>query len=58
MEEADSSMEMELAGIRKSYKKKKVLTDISLSVGSGSCVGILGGNGSGKSTLLSILAGV
>lgn len=51
-------MELELAGIRKSYKKHKVLTDISLSAGAGSCVGILGGNGSGKSTLLSILAGV
>ena len=51
-------MEMELAGIRKSYKKKNVLVNISLSIGKGNCVGILGGNGSGKSTLLSILAGV
>lgn len=51
-------MEMELAGICKSYKKKKVLTNISLAAEKGNCVGILGGNGCGKSTLLSILAGV
>lgn len=51
-------MEMELAGICKAYKKKKVLTNISLAAGKGNCVGILGGNGCGKSTLLSILAGV
>ena len=51
-------MGIELAGIRKSYGKKKVLEDISLKAGEGSCVGILGGNGCGKSTLLSILAGV
>lgn len=51
-------MEMELTGIRKSYKKKQVLTNISLSAKRGECVGILGGNGCGKSTLLSILAGV
>lgn len=54
----DCCMEMELTGIKKSYKKKKVLTNVSLSAGRGCCVGILGGNGSGKSTLLSILAGV
>lgn len=51
-------MSIELAGIRKSYGKKKVLENISLKAGEGSCVGILGGNGCGKSTLLSILAGV
>ena len=51
-------MELILAGIRKSYKKKKVLVNVGLSTKAGSCVGILGGNGSGKSTLLSILAGV
>ncbi len=51
-------MEIELAGIQKSYKHKKVLEKVSLKTGKGSCVGILGGNGCGKSTLLSILAGV
>lgn len=51
-------MSIELAGIRKSYGKKKVLENISLKAGEGNCVGILGGNGCGKSTLLSVLAGV
>lgn len=51
-------MEIELTGIRKSYKNKKVLEDVSLTAKGGSCVGILGGNGCGKSTLLSVLAGV
>lgn len=49
---------MNIANIKKSYKKKSVLNNITLSVEEGSCVGILGGNGSGKSTLLSVLAGV
>ena len=49
---------MNIVNIKKSYKKKSVLNNITLSVEEGSCVGILGGNGSGKSTLLSILAGV
>jgi len=51
-------MKIELAGIQKSYQKKMILENVSLTAESGSCVGILGGNGSGKSTLLSSLAGV
>ena len=51
-------MAIELIGIRKSYKHKKVLESVSLKVEEGSCVGIIGSNGCGKSTLLSILAGV
>lgn len=51
-------MNFEITSMRKSYGKKQPLTDVSLRVGSGQCVAILGKNGSGKSTLLSILAGV
>ncbi|MCM1303851.1 MAG: ABC transporter ATP-binding protein [Lachnospiraceae bacterium] len=51
-------MGIELAGIQKSYKEKRVLESVSLKAGEGKCIGILGGNGCGKSTLLSILAGV
>lgn len=51
-------MKMELKNIRKSYGKKAVLQDISLTAESGCCIGILGSNGCGKSTLLSVLAGI
>ena len=51
-------MEIQIKNIAKSYRKKTVLRNISLTAQSGSCIGILGSNGCGKSTLLSILAGV
>ncbi len=49
---------MKIVNVKKSYQKKTVLENITLSVEPGECIGILGSNGSGKSTLLSILAGV
>lgn len=51
-------MKLELVNIRKSYGKKKILSEINLTAESGKCIGILGSNGCGKSTLFSILAGV
>jgi ABC-2 type transport system ATP-binding protein len=51
-------MSFEIKNIKKSYGKITPLSDISLNIACGQCVGILGKNGSGKSTLLSILAGV
>ena len=44
--------------IKKRYKQKVILDDITFEAKSGQCVGILGSNGSGKSTLLNILAGI
>ena len=44
--------------VSKSYDKKPVIKDISLSYFYGAKIGVLGLNGSGKSTLLKIMAGV
>lgn len=51
------SMKISAVHIRKNYRKKTVLTDVTFSAESGTFLGILGENGCGKSTLLSILAG-
>ena len=40
------------------HKKRRVLTDVSLSVGKGEWVAILGHNGSGKSTLAKLMVGL
>jgi len=51
-------VDLEVSHIKKSFKSKLVLQDITFSARKGTCIGILGGNGCGKTTLLSILAGI
>ena len=48
---------IEVTQIRKSYGKKKVLSDITFQIKPGECVAIAGKNGCGKSTLMQIMAG-
>lgn len=43
---------LQIEHISKSYGKRQILNDISLTLNDGEAVGILGANGSGKSTLL------
>jgi ABC-type multidrug transport system ATPase subunit len=50
--------QLEACGISKSYGERLVLDDVSLSVGAGEAVAIIGENGAGKSTLLRICAGL
>ncbi len=44
--------------LSKTYKNKKALIDLNVSIESGKIVGLLGPNGSGKTTLIKILAGL
>ena len=41
--------------IEKSYKDKKVLKGVNLSIERGSCTGLVGSNGAGKTTLVDII---
>ena len=49
---------LELIDVQKRYQGRTVLSDASMEVPAGTCVGIVGANGTGKSTLLGILAGM
>lgn len=44
--------------VSKSYGKKPLLEDVSLGVGEGERIAVVGRNGAGKSTLLNVMAGL
>ena len=44
--------------LAKSYKNRKVVSDVSLSVESGQIVGLLGPNGAGKTTSFYMIVGL
>ena len=48
---------LRLTGVSKRYGRRQVLRNVSLEVGRGESVAVVGANGSGKSTLLGICAG-
>lgn len=49
---------LEARNLAKSYKKRKVVIDVSLSVESGQAVGLLGPNGAGKTTCFYMIVGM
>ena len=49
---------LELKNISKSYKNKKVLVDINITIESGEIISLLGPSGCGKTTLLNIILGL
>lgn len=51
------SVALRLTGVSKRYGRRQVLRNVSLEVGRGESVAVVGANGSGKSTLLQICAG-
>jgi ribose transport system ATP-binding protein len=53
-----SGLAFELDGIGKSFFGVPALVDVTLSLGSGRVLGLVGQNGAGKSTLMNIIGGV
>lgn len=55
---SDGQVGLRVTGLRKSYKKRPVITDVSLELARGEVVALLGPNGSGKTTCFYSIAGL
>ena len=49
---------LKIQNIKKSYKNKNVVRDISLEISSGEIIGLLGPNGAGKTTSFYMIVGL
>ncbi|MBT9383902.1 LPS export ABC transporter ATP-binding protein [Pseudooceanicola sp. CBS1P-1] len=54
----EGSRGLRITGLRKAYKKRVVITDVSISLDQGEVVALLGPNGSGKTTSFYSIAGL
>lgn len=54
----DGQAGLHISNLRKSYRKKTVIRDVSLDLGRGEVVALLGPNGSGKTTTFYAIAGL
>ncbi len=57
-EVSDGTAGLRVTNLRKSYKKRPVIRDVSLDLGRGEAVALLGPNGSGKTTCFYSIAGL
>ncbi|MCU6709565.1 ABC transporter ATP-binding protein [Paenibacillus sp. J5C_2022] len=49
---------LQMSAVSKAYGSKRALQDVTLEIGPGRIIGLLGSNGSGKTTLMKIAAGL
>jgi lipopolysaccharide export system ATP-binding protein len=49
---------LDITGLKKSYNRKTIVSDISLNINSGEIVGLLGPNGAGKTTTFYMILGL
>lgn len=54
----DGDVGLHIVNLRKSYRKKVVIRDVTMDLGRGEVVGLLGPNGSGKTTCFYAIAGL
>lgn len=54
----DGDVGLKIVNLRKSYRKRTVIRDVSLELGRGEVVALLGPNGSGKTTCFYAIAGL
>ena len=47
---ASKSSQLCVSGLKKSFKQRQVVNDVSLEVNNGEVIGLLGPNGAGKTT--------
>ncbi len=55
---AEGSSGLQVSNLRKSYRKRPIIRDVSLHLGRGEVVALLGPNGSGKTTCFYSIAGL